>query len=347
MLALLSGKDKRGKTLLAQEIVKAVLTGAPFLDQFEARQGPVIAAFMDDPFGLTLERLTTLQIKEHPHFDLVSPLSFDGDANSFLGKLEAVAKKLNPRLIVIDALYQLVPPGANAGNDQARMGPLMGRLNRLAEGSGASVLLVCHDGKSGLDVAGSHVVRAAAKVILRLTLPTGAESNADDGPITPRRILKIESKVEAASAWALECRGCGQWDFLGDPGAVRASDVLEAVRQHLIDGNTGTRKEIAESLKKRSEAVGEALAKLCDDGFAVAVTEPTKGRPKTIYRSAKNFRSQAPEQKVTPERKSDAQVIDLQRDTATGDFWSRDSIPREKSPEQKSNGVPEPLFEEV
>lgn len=347
MLALLSGKDKRGKTLLAQEMVGSVLIGEPFLDQFAVRRGPVLAAFMDDPFNLTLERLQTLGIKEHPDLHLVPPTAFDGDPASFLTKMEKAVKEIKPVLIVIDALYQLVPSGANAGNDQARMGPLMGRLNRLAEASGATNLIICHDSKGGGDVAGSHVVRAAAKAILRLTVPAGEETSADDGPPTSRRILRVESKVEAASTWALDCGGCGQWDFLGRPDQVRVSETLEAVRRYLSAGGERTRNEIAEALKKRSAEVGEALNQLCSEGFTVKTVEPVKkGRPRIVY-SAKDFRSQAPDQKGTRDQKSDVQVTDSKGDTVTGDFWSRLSVPRPGMWDQKSNSAVEAVFEEV
>ena len=88
----------------------------------------------------------------------------------------------------------------------------------------------------------------AAKAMLRLTLPKGDDTSLDDGPLTPRRVLRVESKVEAASSWTLECHGCGQWNFMGRPDEVRASDTLEAVRHYLDDGNEGTRNEIAKEL---------------------------------------------------------------------------------------------------
>jgi hypothetical protein len=79
MLTLLSGRDKRGKTLLAQEMVRSSLTGEPLFGRYLAAPCRVAAAFLDDPLALTLERLDILGIRHHPNLMLVSPLDFAAD----------------------------------------------------------------------------------------------------------------------------------------------------------------------------------------------------------------------------------------------------------------------------
>jgi hypothetical protein len=286
MLALLSGRDKRGKTLFALEIMRAVRRGQPFLGKFAVRQGPVAGFFLDDPEGLTVERLEALGLRDDPEVfistsrraDLTDPIAFLRDA-------EHTLVNIRPALVVLDALYLLVPSSRDAANDQARMGPLMARLNSLAESTGAAVLVVAHDSKSGLDVAGSHVIRAAAKTILRLTLPSGADEDPDGDPATPQRVLKVESKLAPASAWGLELRGVGQWGLLGTQKDARAATTRVLVKAYLVGGSTGTVEEIAEAVNRRRADVEGALRTLLAAGEVAC--EPVKsdgrGRPRQVY----------------------------------------------------------------
>jgi len=330
MLALLSGRDKRGKTLFAQEIVRAVLRGEALFGRFPTQRGPVVAAFLDDPPSLTLDRLTALGIRDHPDLYLVDPLAFEGDAMRFLDQLEAEATKVCPALLVIDSFYQLVPPGRDSGNDQARMAPLMARLNRLAGGTGPAVEVVAHDNKSGMDVAGSHVIRAAAKCIKRLTLPRGAETeDPDEAPATPRRILTVESKFAAATSWALEIRDVGDWRCYGSPQDLRASDTLSAIQVFLAGGGSGTTEEIAEKVKRRREDVERAVTVLLEKGEAVSGTRKPKGkgRPATVYKG-REFPSEFPSGELDGTENPQQEALEFPRFGGTGEFPSRVSPPR-------------------
>src|SRR5262249_18898154 len=152
MLALLSGKDKRGKTLLAQEIVRSVLTGAALFGRFPVRQGPVVGAFLDDPLNMTLERLSTLGVRNDRGLFLVDPLPYQGEPFGLLAAMKERMREVGAVLGVVDALYLLSPTTADAGNDASRMTPIMLELDHLAVDTGASGLVITHDNKSGADV---------------------------------------------------------------------------------------------------------------------------------------------------------------------------------------------------
>jgi RecA-family ATPase len=64
MLTVLSGKDKAGKTLLALEMVRSVIRGQPFLDQFTVQKGPVIFLALDDPASVTVDRIRQLELDD-------------------------------------------------------------------------------------------------------------------------------------------------------------------------------------------------------------------------------------------------------------------------------------------
>jgi hypothetical protein len=249
MLTVVSGRDKRGKTLLALELVRAVLTGQPFLGHFPVRQGPVVAAFLDDPLAVTLERLEALGIRHHPDLYLVDPHQAT-DPRAVLRALEEEARERRAALAVFDALYHLLPSGREALNDAATMRPLMLHLDGIAARSGAGLVVVAHDTKSGGDVAGSFVVRAAAKAILRLTLPPAEEGEtSDEEPATPRRHLRLESKLGAAQVWVLELEGPGRWHLLGTAREAREADLRAAILEFVAAHPGATLSEVLREVR--------------------------------------------------------------------------------------------------
>ncbi|GEM_PF-1383902 len=368
MLGLLSGKDKRGKTNFAQVLAKAVLRGVPFLDRFPTAQGRVVGAFLDDPPSLTMQRIDTLGIREDPGLFLVHPDALGGDRSEFLARLEAESRRLMPRLIILDSLYQFMPSSKDAANDVSRMGPLMDRLNRMARETGAVLLVICHDNKGGTDVANSYVIRAAAKSILRLTLPRNVEEQQMDGPPTsPRRVLSIESKFGEAQAWGLEIKGPGVWRCYGSLEHIKASETSNAVSAFLQDGGTGTSGEIAKEIKKRDEDVVAALRALEATGEAVCsdVNTGKKGRPKRVWhfpsgdpegnrireeksfggdQEAQDFRSQEHLNSQAREEKSGQEDISFPVVTVDGDFPSGHSVTEEDFPSQGTNSDGEEVF---
>jgi archaellum biogenesis ATPase FlaH len=280
MLTVLSGKDKRGKTLLAQEIVRAVLTHAPLFGAIGVRQGPVVAAFLDDPLALTVERLDTLGIHYHPALGVVKSENYKGEPFQFLDQLSAEVKARGAVLVVIDALYLLSPTTQNAGNDAARMTPIMRRLDQLATETGAAVILIAHDNKAGGDVAGSFTIRAMAKTILRLTLQRGDEQTDDDTPTTARRLLKIESKLTPAHTLVLEVKGVGEWALLGNSTTVRVDDTRSAIVAHLAaQAEPVPEKEIHSAIPGRRETKVTALRALVSEGRVRRTGEGTKNHP--------------------------------------------------------------------
>jgi hypothetical protein len=347
-LTLLSGRDKRGKTLLALEALRAVRRGEPFLGRFAVEHGPVVGFLLDDPEGLTVQRLDQLGLRNDPGvFISTSRRANLADPIAFLRDAERRLREIRPVLVVLDALYLLVPASRDAANDQARMGPLMGRLNALAESTGAAVLVVAHDSKSGLDVAGSHVIRAAAKAILRLVLPQGADEDPDEGPTTPRRVLRVESKLAPAASWALELRGMGQWTFLGTQQAAREAMVQALVRDYLTAGNAGTAEDIAQAVSRRRADVEQALAALQEANQVVVEDQPVgRGRPRRVYRAAPNFRLVPISRPEPPGENSDAKPRILQAVSTSGQFPSRQISPREGPRDGKSN-PPSPPAREI
>jgi hypothetical protein len=209
----------------------------------------------------------------------VRPEDYDGDPFRFLDQLQVETRGAG--LVVIDALYLLSPTTQNAGNDAARMTPIMRRLDQLSTVTGAAVILVAHDNKAGGDVAGSFAIRAMAKSILRLTLPRGDEqADGDDPPATARRVLRVESKLTRAGALVLEIGGVGRWTLLGSPATVRVKDTRSAILDYLAgQSEPAPEKEIHAAITGRREAKVAALRELLGEGLVQRTGAGAKGDP--------------------------------------------------------------------
>lgn len=311
MLTLLSAIDKMGKTLLSMEVARAVLDGTDLFGRFPVEGPGAVAAFwLDDPTSLTVERMKARALDAQARLWVAPVLDVDlSDPLATVRAMEKSAAEVGANLVIVDALYLLLPEGREAGNDAARMRPVMRELNLMAERTEAAVLLVAHDKKSGEDVAGSYVIRAACKMILRLLLPKGAEVDADEGPTTPLRVLRVQGKLAPAAAWSLEVQGDG-WRLHGTQAEARAAATRQAVRAHLEVGQEGTAGGIAKAVGKRLEDVQAALEVGEAEGWAVGEKGKAKGRgrPPVIYR-APEFPSEAREGNSEPEVSAPVEVV--------------------------------------
>lgn len=155
------------------------------------------------------------------------------------------------------------------------MHPVMATFNQLTEKTGVSIVLIAHDNKSGMDVAGSFVIRAAARQILRLSASDSASS---------KRVLRVEGKIIEAGQWTLDFDGPGQWKLVNSE-AEKLGQTKAAVTAWLQKGQVGTVEEIAKAVEKRRADVGTVLVQLEAEGLVKAENVVSgKGRPRHVYR---------------------------------------------------------------
>lgn len=280
MLTVFSGKDKLGKTLLAWEMARSVLNGEPFLGQFSVSQGPVIFLALDDPTVVTIDRLERLEIKDTADLHVATPLDCQHKHHGFWKEVAIQTRLLKPKMIVVDALYLFLDGGSESMNQASAMARVMQPLNELAEETGAAVLLITHDTKSGGDVAGSFVIRAAAKQILRL------EGSKDQHTV---RTLYVEGKLAEQTTWTLKFEGPRKWG-LSDEESLSLTQTRAAVEEWLKQGNRGTAEAIAETLKKRQATVRMILKQLIAEGLATSNKKRGPGRGRSCVEYSWNSR---------------------------------------------------------
>jgi archaellum biogenesis ATPase FlaH len=280
-LTIIGGKDGKGKTQLAQEFTRAVLNGEKVFGVFAAKKGKVIALFLDDPENLTKKRLKALGILDHPDV-LVSPeLADDADPVSAIHNLEGDVRAHGIDLIIVDALYLLQPTSKDAGNDSARMKPIMKALDDLAKRTGAAVVLIAHDNKAGVDISGSAVIRQVAKIIVRVIVPDG-----EDAESLERTLQLNKNKDGGAESWRLRLDQYG-WHFHGSTRDVRPADLRRRILETLAQHPGGQDAEgIAGYIGRRPFDVRGALDALVTENIARTWQQNTpgqKGRPRKLY----------------------------------------------------------------
>jgi AAA domain len=249
MVTVLSGKDGLGKTLLTLEMARAVRKDKPFLGKFAVMPGPVWAMLLDDPVSMIVERLRALRLHKEDDLWIMTDETFmPGQPVEMLAELKARVLKGDesdrPRLIILDALYLLLPEGQGTINDPGAMGPVMYALNQLAHATGAAVVVITHDAKGRSDVAGSFAIKAAAKVILRLARPfrEGLESSM-------RELIIDKNKLGPRNRFRVRLDGVGTWTLLRSPQTQRLRAVKIAIKHYLMLGRCGSADEIAREIK--------------------------------------------------------------------------------------------------
>ena len=164
-LSFLFAAPKVGKSSTARTLTRAVALGLPWLGR-DVQQGGVVY--------LALEEMP-VDVQEHFHqMDLpaTAPVEivFEREPEATFKKLEQLIDKLQPSLVIVDTLIQLVQIGDI--NDYARTTRALQPLLALTRRSNAHVLCLHHARKSGgshgAEGLGSQALSGTVDVILSL-----------------------------------------------------------------------------------------------------------------------------------------------------------------------------------
>lgn len=152
---VIAAPAKGKKTFLALHLARCIATGEPFLGREEwavEDHGPVI--FVEEEHGLGRWDIRLRSVFEEqreapffyihkPHFSFTNP--------SQVEQLIDHAISMDARLIVVDP-WQLAIPGVNE-NDAGETGPAFAAVHRIADESGAAVLVLHHTNKAGSELS--------------------------------------------------------------------------------------------------------------------------------------------------------------------------------------------------
>lgn len=260
-LTVLAGRQKLGKTWLAIDMAVAVATGGVALGSIDCEQGDVLYIDLENgprriqsrikalfPHGHDLPDMSRLEwVTEAPQLD-----------KGFIDRLEQWRLSVdNPRLIVIDVLQRIKPPGNRNQNAYESDYVIWAPLQKWATMHGIAVLGLHHTKKGGADdpleaLSGSNGLSACADT----TVVLDQDQNGRTLYVRGRDVEEKETAVTFAG---------GAWTIMGEAAAVRRS---------------GERNVIVAALTDNGEPMSPA-------DLAVAIGQPVNNIRQLLFKMAK------------------------------------------------------------
>lgn len=260
---ILAGRQKLGKTWLGIDWALAVATGGVAMGSIDCGHGDVLYVDMENgprriqsrilalfPHDQTLPDLSRLEwVTEAPQLD-----------RGFIERLEQWRLSVaDPRLVVIDVLQRIKPPGNKNQNAYESDYSTWAPLQAWATKHGVCVLGLHHTKKGGADdpleaLSGSNGLSACADTTIVL-------DSDQNGKTLYVRGRDIEERITAVIFVT------GQWSILGNAADVRRSDERAVILSALTDNNGPmTPTELTATTGQPSTNVRQLLFKMAKSG---------------------------------------------------------------------------------
>ena len=260
---VLAGRQKLGKTWLAIDMALAVAVGGVAIGSIGCEQGDVLYIDMENGPRRIQGRINTLYPDERNRPDL-SRLEWVTEAPQLgAGLIEELERwRVSvpaPRLIVIDVLQRIKPPGSMARNAYENDYSTWAPLQHWATEHGIAVLGLHHTKKGGADdpleaLSGSNGLSACADT----TLVLDSDQNGKTLYVRGRDVEEKETALIFAG---------GFWSILGEASDVRRSDeriqIIAALTDH---GEPMTPAELSTATGKPGLSVRQLLFKMAKSG---------------------------------------------------------------------------------
>jgi hypothetical protein len=256
---VLAGRQKLGKTWLAIDMALSVATGGTAIGSITCEQGDVLYIDMENGPRRIQGRINTLYPDERNRPDL-SRLEWVTEAPQlgagFIEELERWRISVPaPRLIVIDVLQRIKPPGSMARNAYENDYSTWAPLQHWATEHGIAVLGLHHTKKGGADdpleaLSGSNGLSACADT----TLVLDSDQNGKTLYVRGRDVEEKETALIFAG---------GFWSILGEAADVRRSGERNKIIAALTDhGEPMTPLEVSAATRMSGNNVRQLLLKM-------------------------------------------------------------------------------------
>ncbi len=157
----LLGKEKSGKSILALQLVCALVSGTPFLSKYEVVEPmEVLYVQTEGKVHETAERIKNMTCEQGvswspARFNLLYYHSLALDTDPGYNQFRQLIGHLNPRVIILDPLYMSMQ-GDLSDNTTARR--MVRNLRRLAEEFNSSLVVVHHQHRPYRNKQGEQVI---------------------------------------------------------------------------------------------------------------------------------------------------------------------------------------------
>lgn len=260
---VLAGRQKLGKTWLAIDWAVAVATGGVAMGSIDCEPGDALYVDMENGPRRIQARIKTLFPNLQTLPDL-SRLEWVTDAppldRGFIERLEQWRLSVRePRLVIIDVLQRIKPPGNKNQNAYESDYSTWAPLQAWATGHGVAVVGLHHTKKGGAEdpleaLSGSNGLSACADT----TVVLDQNQNGRTLYVRGRDIEEKETAVIFVT---------GQWTILGNAADVRRSDQRAVIVAALTDNNAPmTPTELTIATGQSNANVRQLLFKMAKSG---------------------------------------------------------------------------------
>jgi hypothetical protein len=260
---VLAGRQKLGKTWLAIDWAVAVATGGVAMGKLDCQQGDVLYIDLENgprriqdrirtlfPPGLTLPDMSRLEwVTEAPQLD-----------RGFLDHLERWRLSVDdPRLVIIDVLQRIKPPGNRTQNAYESDYSTWAPLQEWATKHGVALVGLHHTKKGGAEdpleaLSGSNGLSACADT----TIVLDSDQNGKTLYVRGRDVEEQETAVIFVT---------GQWSIVGNAADVRRSEERSVIVAALTDNREPmTPAELTAATGQPGTNIRQLLFKMAKNG---------------------------------------------------------------------------------
>jgi len=268
-VGIIGGAPKCSKTWLGLDMALSVATGTACLGRYAVpRAGPVLVYLAEDALSIVRERVAGMA--RHRGLDLagveihvITAPSLRLDRDPHRVRLLATAKRLRPRLLLLDPLVRLHGVDENHATEMAALLAYFRTLQRQLD---LSVVLVHHTRKNAAGgFAAGQALRGSSD------LHAFGDSNLYLRHTKQHLILQSEHRAAPASPSVhLQLVGgeaeATHLEVMTETPEQTSRDLQQQVLIQLKSGVTLTRTKLRDVLSVKNERLGNVLETLADSG---------------------------------------------------------------------------------
>lgn len=272
----IDGKAKKGgKTTFIMAAVKAVLTGATFLDEPVPRS-PVV--FLSEQNDTSLrESLERAHLLDHPDLHVAQWAANRGYGwEAAVASARARCVAVGARMLVVDTLPQWAGIRGESENQSGPMLRAMEPLQVAAQAEALAVVVLRHDRKAGGEVGdsarGSSAIGGTVDVILQIQRIGGRQQS----------LSALSRFDETPDSLTVLLREDGTYKALGESEEVRLSGLEGELLGLLADADPEelpTTAELVVAAGSDRQIVSRVLRRLMSKGRVMRVGDGRKGSP--------------------------------------------------------------------
>jgi hypothetical protein len=261
-LSILAGRQKLGKSFLAVDWALAVAAGGMAMASVSCEQGNVLYVDLENGERRIQQRLISLGVSQGAsRYDrlewLNSAPALDAGFTDILDQWRREVKQ--PRLVVIDVLQRIKPPGKRNQNSYESDYAALAELQSWATTHGIAIVALHHTRKAAAEdpleaLNGSNGIAACADT----TLVLNRDQNGRTLYVRGRDVEEKETALNFIN---------GHWSVIGEASDVRISAERRAILECLNDhGTSMSPTEIAGATGMKAPNVKQLLHKMAKEG---------------------------------------------------------------------------------